>query len=299
MLEIRRTYSVSTGVYSATSSGRKHKGIPPGRGGKVQLDALDLVLGREFFQHLELVIANFLVCHSAAFGHAKLWVHPAVARHAHTGEELHALVVRAVDQHREGIEPAIDEALHVVPNAPVGRHLERPLVGAEAHADFRRMEQAVAAFDAIDEGIDRRPRHFVHRPPGVLHGHRGLEDKQVVMAGIVEIDGATLAPRRGALRRTRGCAGSGKARSRCPRNALNEISPGNAHHVPPALKRLPSILRTCCAFHTDLAALDAPERSTEQSSRAKTIASRPGVGYPNPREDGQKGNRGFLVVQRA
>ena len=53
-------------------------------------------------------------------------------RDAEAGEEVHSLLVRPVDEHRQRIEAAVDEALHIVPDAVVGGGLELPRVVAEA-----------------------------------------------------------------------------------------------------------------------------------------------------------------------
>ena len=118
-----------------------------------------------------------------------------VAGESQASEEVHALVVSTVDEHPERVEAALFEALHVVPRAPVGVLLESGGVGAvlavlELRARLGRIVQPVDPRYAVDEGVDSRARHLVDGTPRVFHGHRRLEDEQVVMPGVVEVDGA-------------------------------------------------------------------------------------------------------------
>ena len=125
---------------------------------------------------------------AAAGLQAVLRIHTAVAGHAQTGDEIHPLVVCPVDKHGEGVEAAVDEALHVVPHAPVCRLFEGRHVGAEAHAHPGGVEQAISPLDAVTESVHRGARRFVYRHPGVRQGHGRLEDEQVVVPGVVEVD---------------------------------------------------------------------------------------------------------------
>ena len=118
-----------------------------------------------------------------------------VARESQAGEELHVLVVGAVDEHPERVEAALFEALHVVPRAPVCVLLEGRRVGAvlavlELRARLGWVVQPVDARHAVDKGVHSGAGHLVDGTPCVFHGHRRLEDEQVIVAGVVEVDGA-------------------------------------------------------------------------------------------------------------
>ena len=103
-------------------------------------------------------------------------------------KKIHVLVVSAVDEQLQRIEPALFEALHVAPGPPVRGQLERLHVGAELHCDIGRVEQTVAALDAVGEGIDGGAGNLIDRRPGILQRDGRLEHEQVVVAGVVVVD---------------------------------------------------------------------------------------------------------------
>ena len=159
--------------------------------GEVELQAVGLVVGRELLQHRVDVVAHFLVDVAAAAGlRVQRRVHSAVVAEPDACEEVHALLMGTVDEHRERVEPAVHEALHVVPHPPVGHLVERLDVCAESHAYLGGVEEAVAALDAVAEGVDGRACRLVHWTPRVLHRHGRLEYEQVVVPGVVEVDRA-------------------------------------------------------------------------------------------------------------
>ena len=129
----------------------------------------------------------------ASVRHVVVGIHPPVAAQAQAGEEIHALLVGPVDQDLERIESSRNEALHVLPAAPLVGALKGLAVGAPLETDLRGVEQAVPTGDPIAEGVDCRPGHLIDRDPGILHPHRGIVDEQVVVTGVIEVDGAAAA----------------------------------------------------------------------------------------------------------
>ena len=137
------------------------------------------------------MIARFLVHVAAsAAGQRERRVEPGEITHAQAGEKVHPLLVGAVDEYSERVQSAIDQALHVLPDPPVRRHRHLFDVFAEAPPLPGGVEQPVPPADAVGEGVDRGAGHLVDRGPGVLHAHGGLENEQVVVARVVEVDGA-------------------------------------------------------------------------------------------------------------
>ena len=155
---------------------------------KVHLDALGRVVVCKFLEDGELGVPDFLVNVAAAFGSDHRPVNPKVRSHSHAGDEVHALVVGAVDQHRERVETPVDEALHVVPHVVVRHLVERLDVGAEPLPNLGRIEQAVPSLDHVDEGVHAGAGHVVDGPPGVLHLHWRVEDEQIEVACVVGVN---------------------------------------------------------------------------------------------------------------
>ena len=135
--------------------------------------------------HLGMQESSSAICY-AVFG-----IHAAVAAQPQAGKEFHVLLMGPVYQHGQGIEPAGYEALHIFPAAPFIGVLKRLQVGAETHAYFGGEKQSgVPPRNTVYEGVYRSAGHFIHRTPRVLQAHRRIEDKEVIMSGVVEIDRA-------------------------------------------------------------------------------------------------------------
>ena len=143
---------------------------------------------------------------------------PGRAAHAHADDEFQLAFVCPIDQHLQGVQPPVDQALHVVPGPPVMGAVDGARLRHGPHAHLGVAEQPASGFHAVDQGVDRSLHQFVHRTPGVLHGHGRLEGVEVVVAGVIEIHGAArlgcplrLGPR---PRRRSGSAGDQQARGR-------------------------------------------------------------------------------------
>ena len=84
-------------------------------------------------QNPELVIAGLLVHVAATTApDSEFGVQTGKVAHAQAGEEVQSLFVGPVHEHPQRIETAIDQALHVLPHAPVGGHRHLVQVGPEA-----------------------------------------------------------------------------------------------------------------------------------------------------------------------
>ena len=174
---------------------REPEGGAAGRGGEVQLHALGVVVGGQLGDAAQHEVAHVLLRHARApLAGRDLLGQAGVGAHAQGGDEVHAAVVGAVDEDPQRVEAAVDEALHVVPHPPVGALLEAALhVLAEGQAHLGRVEPAVVAGHAVDEGVDAGVGDLVDGGPGVLQAHGRLVDEEVVVARVVEVDGAALA----------------------------------------------------------------------------------------------------------
>ena len=164
---------------------------------------------------------------------------PGRSAHAQADDEVQLALVGPIDQHLQGVQPPVDQALHVVPGPPVIGTLEgeRLRHGPPAHLGVA--EQPASGFHPVDQGIHRGLHQLVHRTPGVLHGHGRLEGVEVVVAGVVEVHGAPRPGRRIRLgprpRRRSGAAGGQQARGRQGGSAqeLPAIQ-SRFHRIPPA-----------------------------------------------------------------
>ena len=143
---------------------------------------------------------------------------PGCAAHAHADDEVQLAFVCPVDQHLQGVQPPVDQALHVVPGPPVMGAVDGARLRHGPHAHLGVAEQPAPGFHAVDQGVDRGLHQFVHRTPGVFHGHGRLEGVEVVVAGVVEVHGTArpgcllgLGPR---PHRRSGSAGGQQARGR-------------------------------------------------------------------------------------
>ena len=164
-----------------------------GRRCQIELDAVGGVVVRQLLEDEEVVLPQIVVEEArAALPGAHGRIGRSLRRYAEAGEEIHALVVRPVDEHRQRVEAPVDEALHVVPHAVGGRGLEPSRVVAEAQPHLGGVEQPVAARHAVDEGVDRRSGTLIDGYPRVLQRHWRLEHEQVVVPRVVEVDRALL-----------------------------------------------------------------------------------------------------------
>ena len=174
----------------------KVRGRPARRGSEVELHALGRVIDGQLAEDLALEVADLAMHPSSTAGSDLMSrIDGGVAGESQAGEEVHALVVGAVDEHPERIEAALLEAIHVVPRAPVGVLLESGRVGAvlavlELRARLGRIVQPFDSRHTVHEGVYTRARHLVDGTPGVFHGHRRLEYEEVVVPGVVEVDRA-------------------------------------------------------------------------------------------------------------
>ena len=66
-------------------------------------------------------------------------------------------------------------------------------IGTEASPHAGGVEEPVITGHAVGKGVDACAGDFVHGAPGVGETHGRLMHKEVVVAGIVEIDRASLA----------------------------------------------------------------------------------------------------------
>ena len=169
--------------------GAEHRRASAGRGCQVELYAVCRVVVGQFLEQQEVVLSQVVIEEAGPpLGGAHCRIGRALGSYPQACEKVHALVVCPVDEHGQRVQAAVDEALHVVPDAVVGRGLEPSRVVPEAQPHLGRVEQAVAASDAVDEGVDGGSRALVDGYPGVLEGHRRLEHEQIVVPGVVEVD---------------------------------------------------------------------------------------------------------------
>ena len=167
----------------------------------------------------------------AALGDLVLPFQPPVGGHAHAGEEVHSFLMGAVDQHGQRVQAPVDQALHVLPGAPVGGDREGTHVGAKTLAHPGGIEETVPPLHPVDKGVHRRSRHLVNGHPGVLHGHGRLEHVEVVVPGVVVIEGPFPAPGMLAGERLGQEAGRGAGHSCAAGNSegLHEFATVQAH----------------------------------------------------------------------
>ena len=146
------------------------------RARKVHLDSLGRVVVSELLEDGQLGVSDFLVNVPAPLRHELRLVNPKVVGHSHTGDEVHALVVGAVDQHRERVEAPVDEALHVVPHVVVRHLIERLNVGTEPFPLLGRVKKAVPRARPCRRRCPRwfRPRRRwdAMRPPSPSAGRK-------------------------------------------------------------------------------------------------------------------------------
>ena len=158
------------------------------RKGKIQLQPIGGIFGGQFLQHSELMVADLFVAQRpAAVFQTMRRVLSAVVGHSQAGDKIHVFFMRTVDQHLQGIKATVDQALHILPGAPVSGHSKGLHIGAEAHPNSGWVEQAIPPFDTIAEGIHCRTGDFINRRPGVLHRHGGFEDEEVIVSGVIHI----------------------------------------------------------------------------------------------------------------
>ena len=158
---------------------------------EIQLDALDGVFGDELAQHIVLEVPDALLgpAGTAVFDF-QLRVHAAEPLQAQIGDEVQAVLVGAVDEHPQRVEAALHQAEHARRRPP---HviLLRPrlaVLDGEHLPHLRGVEGAVAALDAVAEGVDGRTRHLVNGYPSVLEAHGRLEVPQVRVPRVVVVD---------------------------------------------------------------------------------------------------------------
>ena len=70
--------------------------------------------------------------------------------------------------------------------------LEWTPIVTEHQADPGGIKETVRTGDAVDEGVHGRAGDFVDRHMCVFQTHRRFKDEEVVVAGVVEVDGAAL-----------------------------------------------------------------------------------------------------------
>ena len=119
-------------------------------------------------------------------------IHIPVGDHPQAGPKVHAVVVCPVDKHRQRVEPALDQTLHVVPRAPIGGQIKGLNIRSEHHSHSRWIEKPVAALDPVGKSIHPRTCNLVYWHPSVFERHRRLKGEQVVMPSIVKVDSALL-----------------------------------------------------------------------------------------------------------
>ena len=137
----------------------------------------------------------------------------------------------AVDQHGQRVQTPVDQALHVLPGAPVGGDREGTHVGPETLAHPGGIEKTVPPLHPVDKSVHGRSGHLVNGHPGVFQGHGRLEHVEVVVPGVVVIEGPFPAPSvlfRTWLRQEAG-GGAGCSRSAGNGEGLHEFTTGHAH----------------------------------------------------------------------
>jgi hypothetical protein len=203
--------------------GRVRSGVPGPEEGRaavrvrreVQLDSVRRVVDRQLPHPLQLAVAHLRVRPAAPIcsrlatrrGRARVLVgvrarrqlvrgaDAGVGAEPHAGEELHIVLVRGVDEQRERVQPALEQAEQVVVAAPVRRHAPLRRVGPvlavlEHRVDLGFVEHAVVAVHAVREGAHAALRHLGHRGARLRQRQRRLVGEEVVVAGVVEVERA-------------------------------------------------------------------------------------------------------------
>ena len=147
-------HSVTTGVYSSTSSGMEVRRAAPIGDGKVQFQSVGRIVEHELPRKRPKVVPHLRLGEiSPAIRDFQPWIDAPVARKPQIRPEFHTLFVRAVDQHLQRIESSFHQAVHRVPRMPSDGVRERLLVRPEHQAHLRRVEQPVPPRHAVAERV--------------------------------------------------------------------------------------------------------------------------------------------------
>jgi hypothetical protein len=161
---------------------RSKHGVRVGLVCAVELDAVDAVAGHGLFDEGEALLPGFggrEVGPNRVLGQV-------VGGQPQAGVEVHAVVVRSIDQHPEWVTALVEQTEHGFPGTPVG-HVIFGTVEPDL-ADLCSIRHGAADPQAEDEGVDHTVADDIHRVQDIEFFRWWLDRIQVGMAGVVIVE---------------------------------------------------------------------------------------------------------------